>query len=113
MKGKENSMAGRRPDWMRRRVMPAAQLTQKQPHARDSERSGQENVKDEACDWRLQIGFVMAIKDRQFAREPHVAHDDGFVDDRQAPKLADQGGEFLLAQVGISIERFLDLLQRR
>src|SRR3546814_18999348 len=92
MKGKENSMAGRRPDWMRRRVMPAAQLTQKQPHARDSERSGQENVKDEACDWRLQIVFVMATKDRQVARKPHVAQADGFVEARSGERRVREGG---------------------
>ena len=64
-RGKENSVAGSGPDLMVRRLSPAARLAQKQPHARDSERSGQENVKNEPRDRRLQIGLVIAVKERQ------------------------------------------------
>lgn len=98
---------------MVRCLPPAARLAQKQPHTRDGERSGQKKVKDEPRDRRLQVGLVIAIKKRQFPGEPHVAKDDGLVDDRQAPELSNQSGKFRLAQVGIAIERFLDFLQRR
>ena len=113
MKRNENSVACRRPCLMARRLSPDARLAEEQPRARYGERSGQKDVRDEPGDRRLQIGRVIAIKERQFSGKALVGRDHGFVDEREAPELADQRGEFLLVQGGVAIERSLDFLQLR